>query len=173
MTVAASSPLRRMEAEDLDAVLAIQLACYGAAFVEGRALIERRLARAPETAWVALVDGRVQAYLTGYPSTLGKLTALHGEFEPHPLGDTLYLHDLAVHPDANGRRLGPRLVQHALAFGATQGWPHAALVSVQDSLGFWQRWGFENTALTQPEQITRLASYPGAAFYMTRHHGAA
>ncbi|WP_225783853.1 GNAT family N-acetyltransferase [Xenophilus sp. Marseille-Q4582] len=169
MNAAPAPRLRAMDACDLPQVLAIQLACYGADFVEAGPLILRRLACAPATAWVAEHEGQVHAYLTGYPSRRGKLTALHGDFEPAAAdADTLYLHDLAVHPSAHGLRLGPSLVAHALAHGRRQGWRYAALVAVQDSRGFWARHGFVRAALADAAQQARLASYPGTAVYMVR-----
>ncbi|HEX7867634.1 MAG TPA: GNAT family N-acetyltransferase [Variovorax sp.] len=160
--------VRAMHAADLDAVLAIQLACYGAGFVEDGTLIARRLAAAPHTGWVAEHEGGVRAYLAGYPSVAGKLTPLHGEFEVAAQADSLYLHDLAVHPDASGLGLGPQLVRHAWAHAAQAGWRHSTLVSVQSSVGFWQRQGYAATQPAGPEQQARLATYPGESVYMIR-----
>ncbi|MBN8756505.1 MULTISPECIES: GNAT family N-acetyltransferase [Variovorax] len=172
-----SSPLlplvRAMRAGDLDAVLAIQLACYGAGFVEDGELIARRLAAAPHTGWVAEHGGGVRAYLAGYPSMAGKLTPLHGEFEVAAQADSLYLHDLAVHPDASGLGLGPRLVRHAWAHAAQAGWRHSTLVSVQSSVGFWERQGYATTQPDGAEQQARLATYPGRSIYMIRRLDAA
>mgnify|MGYP002041433844 FL=1 len=162
--------VRAMRPEDLQAVLAIQLACYGAGFVEDGALIVRRLAAAPRTGWVVEHAGRVAAYLAAYPSRVGKLTALHGDFEvlPEAQADALYLHDLAVDPAASSHGLGPALVRHALAFADTAGWRRSALVSVQSSLGFWERHGYAVHALADAAQQARLASYPAPAHYMVR-----
>lgn len=160
--------VRAMRADDLDAVLAIQLACYGAGFVEDGALIARRLAAAPETGWVAEHEGAVRAYLAAYPSIAGKLTALHGEFEVAADADTLYLHDLAVHPAASGLGLGPRLVRHAWAHAAKAGWRQSTLVSVQASVGFWERQGYAAMQPADPAQQARLATYPGTSIYMAR-----
>lgn len=160
--------VRAMRADDLDAVLAIQLACYGAGFVEDGVLIARRLATAPRTGWVAEHGGGVQAYLAGYPSVVGKLTPLHGEFEVAPDADSLYLHDLAVHPEASGLGLGPRLVRHAWAHALQAGWRHSTLVSVQASVGFWERQGYVTAQPAGTDQQARLATYPGASAYMAR-----
>jgi len=169
--VASAVFVRAMHADDLDAVLAIQLACYGAGFVEDGALIARRLAAAPETGWVAGQDGEVRAYLAAYPSIAGKLTALHGEFEVASKADALYLHDLAVHPAASGLGLGPRLVRHAWEHAAEAGWRQSTLVSVQASMGFWERQGYVATQPDGPAQQARLATYPGDAVYMVRRIG--
>ncbi|SFQ03196.1 GNAT family N-acetyltransferase [Variovorax sp. 770b2] len=160
--------LRAMRADDLEAVLAIQLACYGAGFVEDGALIARRLASAPETGWVAVHAGAVSAYLAAYPSMTGKLTPLHGEFEVAPVPDALYLHDLAVHPSASGLGLGPRLVRHAWDHAVRAGWRHSTLVSVQSSAGFWERQRYAATQPADPAQQARLATYPATSVYMAR-----
>lgn len=167
----AQALVRAMTADDLDAVLSVQLACYGAGFVEDGALIARRLAAAPHTAWVAQHPGGVRAYLAAYPSVAGKLTPLHGEFELAAAPDSLYLHDLAVHPDAAGLGLGPRLVRHAWAHAARAGWRHSTLVSVQSSVAFWQRQGYEAAQPAGADQQDRLATYPGDAVYMVRRLG--
>lgn len=163
--------LRTMRADDLEAVLAVQLACYGAGFVEDGALIARRRAAAPHTGWVVEQAGAVRAYLAAYPSVLGKLTPLHGEFELAPVADALYLHDLAVHPSAAGLGLGPLLVRRAWAHAAQAGWAHSTLVSVQASVGFWARHGYAATTPAGAEQWARLATYPGDAVYMARRLG--
>lgn len=167
----AAAPLllvRDMRADDLDAVLAIQLACYGAGFVEDGELIARRLAASPHTGWVAEHGGAVRAYLAAYPSQRGKLTPLHGDFEVAPDADALYLHDLAVHPEASGLGLGPRLVRHAWAHALRAGWRHSTLVSVQASIGFWERQGYAATVPADGLQQARLATYPGDSVYMAR-----
>lgn len=161
----ASCELRLLREEDLPAVQAVQIACYGADFVEAQALIQRRLRAAPDTHWVAELAGQVQAYLCAHAALRGQTTALHDDFAPAAPPDTLYLHDLAVHPQAHGTGLGPRLVRHALIHARQRGWQHAALVSVQDSRTFWESMGFEACALPAPAQA-RLASYPGQALYM-------
>jgi len=171
MTQPDAIAVRTMRAVDLDAVLAVQLACYGAGFVEDGGLIARRLAAAPHTGWVVEYKGRVQAYLVGYPSTVGKLTPLHGEFEVAAEADSLYLHDLAVHPDASGLGLGPRLVRHAWAYAAGAGWLHSTLVSVQSSVGFWERQGYAPAQPANAGQQARLATYPGDSVYMSRRLG--
>lgn len=163
-----SSLLRAMHVEDLDAVLAVQLACYGAGFVEDGALIARRLEAAPHTGWVVSHGGAVRAYLAAYPSVVGKLTPLHGEFEVAAAPDSLYLHDLAVHPDASGLGLGPRLVRHAWAQATQAGWRHSTLVSVQASVEFWERHGYLPSAPAGAAQQARLGTYPGASVYMAR-----
>ncbi len=160
--------LRPMREGDIDAVLEIQQHCYPQALLETEAVIRARLAAHPEFAWVAEDAEGVCAYLFAYPSQLGKVTPLDAEFPAVEAADCLYLHDLAVHPRAAGRGLGPALVRHKLALGKARQLRHSALVSVQASEAFWARQGFTPREALTDEQREHLASYRVAATYMTR-----
>lgn len=159
-----------MQPSDLPHVLAVQRACYGAEFVESAEVFARRLAAAPATAWVITgLTTPLCAYLSAYPSSEGQITALHGDFKVEGTrADTLYLHDLAVHPTMHGQRLGQRLVRHAWAFAARQGWPQSSLVSVQGSLAFWQALDYSCVDLRDAQQLATLATYEKEARYMVR-----
>lgn len=158
--------LRAMTADDLAGVLAVQRECYPPSMNEAATTILSRLAAAPDFAWVAERDG-VCAYLVGYPSLLGKVTALGGEFVVPGAPDCLYLHDLAVAPRALGRGVAGALLGLARDAARAAGFSQAALVSVQGSLAFWQKQGFVSTPQLLPEQRRNLATYPPPAFYLS------
>lgn len=164
--------VRPMALPDLDAVLDIQRACYGESFLEGADVITRRITSRVGLSCVAEREGRVCAYLAAYRTQPGKLTPLHGDFEatsePSSWPDTLYLHDLAVHPQAAGLGLAQALVRHLWAQGVALGLAGSALVSVQGSQDFWARLGYQVQALGDPGQQRRLASYGAGACYMVR-----
>ena len=155
-----------MGEHQLAAVLAVQATCYPAAMQEPAAVVLARLRAAPATTLVACAGDAVHAYLFAYPSLLGRVTALDAPFVPAARPDTLYLHDLAVAPQALGRGLARRLVQQLLDQAAGEGLRHAALVSVQDTRRFWEGMGFEAEARRAP--CAALATYPDHALYMTR-----
>lgn len=156
---------------DIASVLRVQSHSYLPDNIESEAVIRARLASAPDTAWVAEVNGAVCAYLVGYRSRLGKVGALGDGFEPAKAPDCLYLHDLAVGPQARGLGLGlgPRLVTHALSQARREGLAWAALVSVQGSRDFWRQRGFAVSQLNDPGQALALSTYAGGpACYMTQ-----
>jgi ribosomal protein S18 acetylase RimI-like enzyme len=161
-----TSEVRAMREDDLAAVLAVQAACYPPAMQEAAAVLLARLRAAPATALVACTDGAVCAYVFAYPSLLGRVTPLGAPFAVPAAPDALYLHDLAVAPHALGRGLARRLAGGLLDQAAALGLRHAALVSVQDSLRFWESLGYR----AQPgrPRCAALATYPGEAIYMTR-----
>jgi ribosomal protein S18 acetylase RimI-like enzyme len=155
-----------MRDADLHAVLAVQAACYPPSMQEPAAVVLARLRAAPATALVAVDAGGVCAYVFAYRSRLGRITALHAGFDPAPDADTLYIHDLAVHPRAHGQGLGRRLAQALFEHARGQGLRHGALVAVLDAQRFWEGLGFAVRDAEQGGAV--LASYPGTAVYMSR-----
>lgn len=160
--------LRGLREADLPALMALQAQAYGAGYVEPAAAMAQRLAITPDTVW-GLFDGadRLRAYLLAYRSQAGCVAALHQPFAPAAQPGALYLHDLAVHPDAAGRGLGPRLLAPALALARAEGLAGLGLVAVQGSQGFWRRQGFAPRALA-PRQRAQLAGYGAQAEYLWR-----
>mgnify|MGYP002151636217 CR=1 FL=1 len=91
-----SAQPRALTAADLPGLAQVQRACYGDGLAESTEVFARRLASPANCSLVIAQGGRVLAYLAAYRSLLAKVTPLHGDFEPAPTPDTLYLHDLAV-----------------------------------------------------------------------------
>lgn len=160
--------LRPMLAHDLPAILAVQRLCYTPEMNEDESTWQGRLAVAGDFAWVAEAGGEVCAYLATYPSCLGQVTPLGGEFVVAGAADCLYFHDLAVAPAAGGSGLGAQLVEHALQTARRRGLARAALVCVQDAFAFWQRRGFTKRRPFAPAAAAALATYPAPACYMWR-----
>jgi GNAT superfamily N-acetyltransferase len=162
--------LRPMTEQDLDGVLAVQAACYPAAMQEAAAVVLARLRTAPATTLVASDFHGVCAYGFAYPSRLGRVTRLNAGFTGPADADTLYVHDLAVHPRAHGQGLGRRLAQALFGAARSLGLVHGALVAVLDARPFWEKLGF--AAAAPGEGGAGLATYPGQAVYMCRRVGA-
>lgn len=160
-----SAQPRALTASDLPGLAQVQRACYGDGLAESTEVFARRLASPANCSLVIAQGGRVLAYLAAYRSLLAKVTPLHGDFEPAPTPDTLYLHDMAVLPDCAGRGLAGQLL--AALHAQSTGLRHSALVSVQGSQAYWQRRGYAEHQLHDAVQRQRLASYGAQAVYMT------
>ena len=163
--------LRPLCLADLPALLTIQRQCYPPEMNEDETTWCKRLSATAAFAWVAEIDRKVCAYLATYPSHLGKVTPLGGEFVLSETADCLYFHDLAVAPSAAGRGLGAALAGQALQAAREHGLAHAALVCVQDALSFWQRQGFVEYRALTPAGDAALSTYPGPARYLSRPAG--
>jgi GNAT superfamily N-acetyltransferase len=158
---------RPMSEADLDAVAAIALVSFPDHF-EGRPMFANRLALAAQGCFVlAEDDGEALGYAVSYPWRIDSAPPVNSLIEAIPEdADVIYLHDLALHPDA--RRGGAtRAIVELLADQArSRGWPAIALVAVNDAVGFWTKQSFEvreNAAVR-----TKLVSYGPDARYMIR-----
>lgn len=158
---------RAMTPADLDGVVAVAQLSFPD-HPEERACFANRLALHAEGCFVLAADnGPVMGYLVAYPWRRNAAPALNVLIDAIPAdAEVLYLHDLALHPDARGGgRTGPvieRLAEDAKAAG----WPALALVAVNDAAAFWGRNGFE--VQTPPGMAEKLASYGADARYMVR-----
>lgn len=156
-----------MTADDLDAVAAIAVIGFPDHF-EGRDLFENRLALNPSGCFVlSNGGGEPKGYMVAYPWRADAAPALNTLVEAIPdEAAVMYLHDMALHPDARGGGY-PGVAVEALAESARgAGWPAVALVAVNDAAPFWARHGF--VVRETPELAAKLASYGADARYMLR-----
>jgi len=155
-----------MTVADLASVLAVQSACYQPRFQEPLASFAFKLARHPDSAWVAVAratseEGRREARDDG-ETVAGYCFAQGAQWGcPPPLGDqgnaapqpgsesssginwVLHVHDVAVAPWAQGKGVAGRLMRTAMAWGrVTKGWTVAQIVAVQGSVERWGRMGY-------------------------------
>lgn len=158
--------IRPMQATDVPAMLMVQAQCYEAGMNEPGEVFLARFAACPDTAWVALdAQGQVGAYLVAYRSCQGKVTPLGHAFEHAAHADVLYLHDLALGTALRGKGVAQQLVQHARHHALVSGLQGLALVSVNDTVAFWQRMGLEVVPV-EGEALLALATYPQPAHHM-------
>lgn len=160
--------IRRMNPDDISAVLRIQGECYPPSMNEEATTILGRLEAAPDTAWVAEDGDGVAAYLVAYRSILGTVTPLGSSFFLPAVANCLYLHDLAVSRRARGTGTAMALVSLACDMAQAEGLPYSALVSVQASKAFWTKLGYTPIDELEAAQINNLASYDPPQCYMVR-----
>ena len=145
-----------MRAGDMDAVVAVAATAFPD-HPEGRACFAERLALSPATCF-ALAEENAPAcgYLIAYPWPFGEVPPLDCLIGSLPeRSDTLYLHDLALAPEAQGRGLTGPALDRLIAQAA--GHARIALVSVNGSVPFWRRHGF--AVVDSPALRAKLATY--------------
>ena len=156
-----------MQTGDIDGVVRIARIAFPDHF-EDRACFAERHALYPEGCFVlACAAGDVRGYLIAYPWLWGsapKLNSLIGALPDHP--DVLYLHDLALHPDLQGRGHAMAIVEQLARQVRAEGWTAIALVAVNRAGPFWERLGFAAAADDAIAQT--LASYGAEADYRVR-----
>lgn len=158
---------RSMRPTDIDAVVEVARLSFPDHF-EDRACFQNRLALYPRGCFVlAKSEGAARGYLIAYPWKAESAPPLNTAIEGLPAQpDLIYLHDLALHPEARGGGVTGAIVERLAEQATEDGWPAVALVAVNDAVGFWSRHGF----VEQPAEAmaAKLASYGADARYMLR-----
>lgn len=158
---------RAMTERDLDGVVAVARVAFPDHFEECACFAER-LALYPAGCRV-LEDGadRVLGYGIAYPWVRDAMPPLGALIGALPVAaELIYLHDLAVSPDARGTGAASDYVAWLVDHARAAGWAQIALVAVNDAAAFWQRRGF--AAIDSPDLRAKLASYGADARYMVR-----
>jgi GNAT superfamily N-acetyltransferase len=156
-----------MAASDLDAVCTVARGAFPQ-HPEDREVFADRLALSPGGCFVlAAGEAPARGYLIAYPWRLDEAPPLNtvvGRLPDAP--DVLYLHDLALAPEARGGGHAVRMVERLAQQAAQARWPAIALVAVNEAAPFWARLGFEPR--DTPDMTRKLASYGEDARYMVR-----
>ncbi len=154
-----------MTEADLPRVAEIAAACYPQHFEDVSVFAERlRLYPAGCLALATSVGG-VQGYILSYPWVADYAPPLNSLLGRLPeAASVYYLHDLAVAPPARGRGQA-RAGLEALVDGL-HGFAMMTLVSVNDTVGFWEHLGFVVRRTADLDR--RLASYGSDARFMER-----
>ena len=136
------------------------------AYPENIETVRERLALFPAGCFVADAKDRLLGYAISHPSVIGKPPALDSMLGSLPDGaNCLFLHDIALTEASRGLGLGRSLLDRLKAAAQHAGLSRIALVSVNNSRGYWQAQGF---ALYDADATlaAKLATYGDDAAYM-------
>ena len=158
---------RAMQPDDLPAVAAISDAVHGR-YTETLAVYAERLALFPSGCFVFANAEHIAGYLITHPwrhEAPPPLGALIGALPSD--ADCLYIHDLALLPEARGTGAGAQAAQQAIAVAATEGFREIVLLAVAGADRFWAGQGFAPVA--DANLAAELcASYGPEVVYMWR-----
>lgn len=156
--------IRAMRSADLPEVVRIQALCYREIVPESAESLADKQRLSPDSCLVAASSEGLLGYLLSLPWTADAPPLLDARIEQLPKAtDCLYLHDLAVDPQARGSGLGRWLVQALLEVRSEP----VCLIAIQGSQPWWETFGFRQVQCS-PALASKLASYGSAAVYMQR-----
>lgn len=134
---------------------------------ERTAVLAEKAALFPEGCRKLLVDGRMCGYGLAHPWRMAVLPALDAFLDALPVAaDCLFIHDVAVLPQARGRGAAASFILHADVVTMQHNLPAQALVAAYGSVRLWQRFGF--APLQGDHSVAKLAAYGAGAVYMSR-----
>lgn len=154
-----------MQADDISAVLDIQSRCYDESKWESAQSFLSKLDSASASCFMALAADRPVGYLVAVPAEVGSPPPLNSPtYAVPPAPNALYLHDLAVHPEARGEGVAVVLIEAYFMSLRRLNLQHGCLTAVNGSSGFWARYGFRATPLG--DVAAGMATYGAGAQYM-------
>ncbi|VVE22707.1 GNAT family N-acetyltransferase [Pandoraea eparura] len=162
-----------MQSSDIPQVLTVQAAAYRGSMQESEATLASRHELSPATCWVAVDAGTTNAAVAGYllthPWRMAAPPPLDTRLDALPdVPDCWYVHDMALAPRTRGAGVARQLYAAALASAQSLGLRASALVAVQQSQGFWARFGYAAMRDVSPQMAAKLAGYGDGAVFMTR-----
>lgn len=156
--------VRQIEEDSWPQILRIQAEAYVDIEPESLETLRSKWLNSPECCLLSVNAQGPCAYLLAHAWHSDSPPKLYQLAPPSPQGDLLYIHDLAVAKRAAGMGVGKQMVTQLLGKATAQGFRKVILVSVQNSVPFWSKFGFE----IDPQHKVN-ASYGAAAQLMYKH----
>jgi GNAT superfamily N-acetyltransferase len=160
----ADTILKQATETDLAAIGMIASAIHPE-LTERREVFAEKLELFPQGCLVLVRGGVVAGYALSHPWLLNRIPPLDeflGSLPPSP--DCIFIHDVAVAPEARGRGNAQAFVELVSNLARAYAIGHLALVSVYESHRLWSRFGF---AVVRDDEIARkLKPYGETACYM-------
>lgn len=127
-----------------DGIVKIQAEAYTEIAPEDVNVLKSKWYSSPQTCAVYTDNkGKVLAYLLAHPwpsETPPKLN----EKIPVVYSSTLFIHDLVIAIEGRGKKIAKALVQNLIDNAKAKSYLRILLVAVQNSIGFWAKFGFLN-----------------------------
>jgi ribosomal protein S18 acetylase RimI-like enzyme len=114
-----------------------------------------------DTCLVILHNQQLVGYCLAHPWKQGLSIDLEQRLSPLAEPDCLYLHDIAILPQAQGLGIGKQVLSRLVDSAQRLGLKSLCLVAVQGAQSYWAKQGFSRQDGTQS-----LASYPHGAVTM-------
>lgn len=158
--------IRPITAEDWPAIMIIQANCYHDINPESLEVMQSKWQASPQSCLVLEHNDQIVAYILCHPWPKGDAPKLNTILTVINDTHSLYIHDMAVSPTAQGLGVAKQLVNHTILVSVEQGFSGIGLVAIQGASEFWQRFGFTPFNNISSTLFTSLASYNDDACYL-------
>lgn len=144
--------IRTVTAADLDAVTALEAACFPPAEAATREAFAYRIETFPERFFVAERQGRIIGLVNGCASDLPAIDDRLFEPQGHdPEGKNQMVFGLAVHPDCRNNGIAAALLRRLIGFAREQDMNQVILTCKQEKIPYYQKFGFQNRGVSASE----------------------
>lgn len=148
---------------DVDAVTALEAACFPPAEAAPRASMATRLAAFPHTFWLLWEGEELLAMVNGMTARERDLTdEMYAEDQLYdPQGPWLMIFGVASRPDCRGKGYPSQLMERAIQQAKAQGRAGLVLTCKERLLPYYARFGFVNEGVSS-------SAHGGAVWYQMR-----
>ena len=151
--------IRGVTPADLDAVTAVEAACFPPAEAAGRAAFAYRIAAFPERFFVAEADGQIIGIINGCASSLPVIEDALFEPQGHePEGKHQMIFGLAVLPQYQRQGIAAALMERLIQFARDTAMTQVILTCKQEKLAYYGKFGFQNHGVSN-------STHGGAMWY--------
>lgn len=135
--------VRNLNNEDILDVMSLQKRVYTNDLQEDITVFIEILNVFPEGVFGVFDGDNLAGYLFSHPYLLNQVKPLNSKLYLTGEENCLYLHDMAISPDYQGKGLTKQLFERFLLTAEKNGFEIQCLVAVQNSAEFWGKFGFK------------------------------
>lgn len=128
----------------------IQEVAYRDGLAEDIDILKIKAEVSPETCFVCMDDEQVLGYVLAHPwesevpPCLNQDISQSDEVVSVDQASTIYIHDLAINPDARGYGIAQALIENLTTYAQHLNVDKISLVAVQGMSSFWSKYGFKS-----------------------------
>jgi len=135
--------VRNLNNEDILGVMSLQKQVYTKDLQEDITVFIQILNVFPEGVFGVFEGDNLAGYLFSFPYVLNQVKPLNSQLYLTGEENCLYLHDMAISPDYQGKGLTKQLFERYILTAEENGFKIQCLVAVQNSAEFWGKFGFK------------------------------
>mgnify|MGYP000492764689 CR=1 FL=1 len=156
--------IRTASMEDLDAITAVEAACFPAAEAATREEFSGRLSHYADHFWLLFEDGRLVSFVDGMVTNRPDLTdEMYADVSLHdPAGEWQMIFGVNTLPEFRRRGLAGQLLRRAIADAKAQGRKGLVLTCKERLLPYYAKFGF------QDEGVTDKSTHGNVAWHQMR-----
>jgi GNAT superfamily N-acetyltransferase len=159
--------IRPASENDADNYVRIETDAYRPEFIENSETFLAKLKLFPSGCKIVDVKSESVAYLIAHPWTFEDPPALNSQEFNLPLSpDIFFIHSVTVMKAYQKIGVGSALVKAAISLGKSFGYSCFTLISVQASIFFWKKIGFQPVNALPGSLGKKIKGYGDSAVYM-------
>jgi len=116
--------------------------CFQEAYQEDISVYQKIMEVFPDGAWGAFCDDKLAGYIFFHPYKYSEIKPFNSMLSLNGDENCMYLHEIAVLPEYRAHQLSIHLLSNFDQVSKLHNLTNQSLVSVQNSIGFWEKKGF-------------------------------